>query len=73
MAKLFRTKNNTVLYIIAICVILVAFFLLGGQAWLKGLSRGSGSSGLANLQWIQILVSLGVGFLLGLLVARRKW
>lgn len=71
--KLFRTKNNTILIIIVFCVIIVAFFLLGGEAWIKGLSHGSRPSGMANLKWVQILISLGIGFLLGLLAARRKW
>jgi len=62
-------KNTTAIYIIAIVVIVVAFFLLGGGPWIKGMTHGS----ISNLHWGQILISLGLGFLLGWIVSRRKW
>ena len=65
--------NTTAIYIIALVAVLVAFLLLGGGQWLKGLSHGSSSMNMANLNWLQIIISLGIGFLLGLLVGRRKW
>jgi hypothetical protein len=65
--------NTTVIYIIVFVVIIVAFLLLGGGPWMKGILHGGRSMRIANLNWAQILVSLGLGFLLGLLVARRKW
>ena len=65
--------NTTVIYIIALVVIIVAFLLLGGGHWLKGLSHGSGSVNMANLNWLQIVISLGIGFVLGLLAGRSKW
>jgi hypothetical protein len=67
------TSNSTALYLIAIVVIIVAFLLLGGGPWIKGMIHGRGSIGMAHLNWAQILVSLGLGFLLGLIVSRRKW
>jgi hypothetical protein len=66
-------KNTTAIYIIAIVVIVVAFFLLGGGPWIKGMTHGSRSIGISNLHWGQILISLGLGFLLGWIVSRRKW
>jgi hypothetical protein len=69
------TRRNTtaIYYVIALVVIIVAFLLLGGGPWIKGMTHGSGSAGMAQLNWGQILVSLGLGFLLGILVSRRKW
>jgi hypothetical protein len=66
-------RNTTALYLIAIVVIIVFFLLLGGGAWLKDLSHGGRPMGLVHWNWVQILISLGIGFLLGLLVSKRKW
>ncbi len=79
-------SNASVVYVIGFIVILVAFFLLGGVSWLQGLAHTgnsmgfesrhgtfhSGFNGFANWNWPQILISLGLGFLLGLLVSRRR-
>jgi len=65
------TINNTALYLIALAVIIVAFLLLGGGHWAQGMMHGSRSMGMVGWNWAQILVSLGIGFLLGYLVARR--
>ena len=69
------TKRNTtaVYYVLAFVAVIVIFLLLGGGPWLKGMMHGSGSTGMAQLNWVQILVSLGLGFLLGIIVAGRKW
>ena len=66
-------RNTTAIYFIAIAVIIVAFLLLGGGTWMKGMMHGGRSAGMANLNWAQILISLGLGFLLGVVVGRRKW
>jgi hypothetical protein len=65
--------NTTAIYIIALAVIIVAFLLLGGGQWLKGLSHGSRSMGTIHLNGLQIIISLSLGFILGLLAGRRKW
>jgi hypothetical protein len=67
------TTNTTALYLIALVVIIVAFLLLGGGPWIRGMMHGSRSISMAHLNWVQILISLALGFLLGLLVGRRKW
>jgi len=69
------TRRNTTAtyYVIAFVVIIVAFLLLGGGPWIKGMMHGSGSTSMAHLNWVQILVSFGLGFLLGIIVSRRKW
>jgi ABC-type antimicrobial peptide transport system permease subunit len=72
-AKLFRRKNSPATYLIVLLIILAAFFLLGGGPWIKGLTQGGRSAGMNSLHWPQILISLGIGFLLGFIVARRKW
>lgn len=67
-----RASNRTAIYLIALVVIVVAFLLLGGGTWMSGMMHGSRSLGMANWNWAQILVSLILGFLIGLLVSRRK-
>ncbi len=67
-------RETRILYIVvAIAIIVIAFLLLGGTSGLKGIGHGSGSMGMTNLRWGQILISLGLGFLLGWLSSRRKW
>jgi hypothetical protein len=66
-------KNTTVIYVIAIVVIVVAFLLLGGIPWINGMTHGGRTISISNLHWGQILISLGLGFLLGWVVSRRKW
>lgn len=67
-------KETRILYIVgAIAIIIIAFLLLGGVPWIKGMGHGSGSMGMTSLRWGQILISLGLGFLLGWLASRRKW
>jgi len=58
-------RETRILYIVgAIVIIVIAFLLLGGTSALKGLGNGSGPGGINNLRWGQILISLGLGFLL---------
>jgi H+/Cl- antiporter ClcA len=65
--------NTTAVYLIMALVVVVAFFLLGGAAWLKGLSHGNSMSmGMAGWNWTQILIGLAIGFVLGLLVSKWK-
>lgn len=72
MSRLF-SSNRPAAYVIAVVVVVIAFLLLGGKDWLAGAMRGSGSMG--NLNWVQILIGFGLGFLLGIVVSkrRRKW
>ena len=65
------TSNSTGIYLIALVVIVIAFFLLGGGPWMRGMMHGSGSIGLNSWNWPQILISMGIGFLIGILVSRR--
>lgn len=67
------TTNRTVYFVISLLVIIVAFLLLGGGPWVKGMMHEGGSVNMANWNWTHILISIGVGFLLGLAVGRRKW
>jgi len=66
--------NTTALYFIAVVVIIVAFLLLGGGTWIREMTymHGSRSIGMANWNWTTILICLGLGFLLGFLVGRRR-
>ena len=67
-----RRNTRTLYYLIAAAVIIIAFLLLGGGPWIKGLGHGNSSMEMTHLRWGQILISLGLGFLLGWLVAKRK-
>jgi hypothetical protein len=68
-----RREKRTIYIIVAIAVIVIAFLLLGGGPWMSGLGHGHGSMGMSNLRWGQILISLGLGFLLGWFASKRKW
>jgi len=67
-------RETRILYIVgAIAIIVIAFLLLGGTSAIKGIGHGGGSMGMTNLRWGQILISLGLGFLLGWLASRKRW
>jgi hypothetical protein len=66
------TTNTAILYFVISVVIIVAFLLLGGGTWMKGMMHGSSSISIVNWNWTQILISLVLGFLLGLVVAKRR-
>ena len=68
-----QLSRKTLTYIIAILVIVVAFLVLGGGAWMTGMMHDGRSMNMNDLKWVQILISVGVGFVLGLLYSRRKW
>jgi hypothetical protein len=72
MSKRRIKTNTTALYFIAFAVIIVAFLLLGGGPWIKGMMHGSRSMGVANWNWTQILIGFGLGFLLGFIVSKRR-
>ena len=65
-------RNMAVIYILAIVVVVMAFFMLGGGPWIRGIASGNRTMSMSNLHWGQILISLGLGFLLGWIVSRRK-
>ncbi|MDO8896205.1 MAG: hypothetical protein Q7V19_01045 [Bacteroidales bacterium] len=70
---LFRSSNKSIGYLVSILVIVIAFFLLEGDTWLKeAIQRGSVNIG--TLHWAQIIIALIVGFILGLVFTRRgRW
>ncbi len=65
------TISNGTLYIIVGVVIVISFLLMGGWPWIQGMIRGSGSMGMSHWNWTQILISFGIGIILGLLITRR--
>jgi hypothetical protein len=69
-----RTRRDTrIIYIVvAIAVVVIAFLLLGGIPWIQGMGHGHGSMGMTSLRWGQILISLGLGFLLGWVASKRR-
>jgi hypothetical protein len=64
--------KNTTLYFIVFLTLIAAFFMFGGGPWVRGMIHGNRTMGLVNWIWPQILISLGLGFVLGLVVSRRK-
>jgi hypothetical protein len=68
-----RRETTIIYYGLALVVIVVAFLLLGGGTWITGLTHGSSSIRATDLHWGQILISLGLGFLLGWIVSKRRW
>lgn len=67
------SKNQTLVYVIAIAVIVIAFLLLGGGDWMNGMMHHGRSSNMNHWNWTQILISMAIGFVIGLFVAKRKW
>jgi hypothetical protein len=57
--------NTTIIHVIAVLVVIMAFFLLGGGMWIRGMMHGSRPVSMGSLNWLQILISLGLGILLG--------
>ena len=65
-----RRETRLVYYAVAIAVIVIAFLLLGGGPWLKGMGHGNSSMGMTSLRWGQILIGMILGFVLGLISSR---
>lgn len=67
-------RETRIFYIVgAIAIIVIVFLLLGGTSALRGIGNGNGSTGMTSLRWGQILISLGLGFLLGWVASRKRW
>jgi hypothetical protein len=67
------TVSRTALYLIALAVVIVAFFLLGGGTWMTGMMHRGSSMGAVHLNWVQIFIGLGLGFILGLVASKQRW
>jgi uncharacterized membrane protein len=65
-----RRETRIMYYAVAIGIVVIAFFLLGGGPWLKGLGHGNSSMGMTTLRWGQILIGMILGFVLGLISSR---
>lgn len=63
-----KIKKQTIVYVTAIAIIVIIIILLGG-----GMIHTKNSSILEGLNWPQILISAAISFVIGLLVAKRKW
>jgi hypothetical protein len=68
-----RTETRTLYYVIAAAVVVIAFLLLGGIPWMNGMRHVNGSMGMTSLRWGQIMIGMGLGFLLGWVASRRRW
>ncbi|SDC83465.1 hypothetical protein [Williamwhitmania taraxaci] len=69
-AKRSNSSNKTLVYILAIVVIVLLVMYFGGSGWLNG-AHGRMSMNMAHWNWTQILISLGVGVVLGWFVSKR--
>jgi formate hydrogenlyase subunit 3/multisubunit Na+/H+ antiporter MnhD subunit len=65
-------RNITAIIFIAIVVLVIGFLVFGGGPWLNGMTHGRMSNPMLNGNWIQILICLGIGFLLGWVFAKRR-
>ncbi len=68
-------KGKSGLRIIPVICFIVFPVLVAACDNTQGMMQGEGigrSMDMGNWNWIQILISLGIGFLLGYFVARRK-
>ena len=63
-----KVKKQTIVYVTAIAIIVIIIILLGG-----GMIHNENSSILGGLNWPHIFISAAIGFVIGLLVAKRKW
>ena len=68
-----RISNSTVLYIITLLAIVVVFVLIGRSHWASGMMHGNNSMNMDNINWLQILIGVIIGFIIGLLYSKRKW
>ena len=68
-----KFSNSTLLYVVALLIIVVFFLLLGGASWAQGMFHGNKSINFGNLAWMQILIGLVIGFVIGILYSRRRW
>jgi hypothetical protein len=77
--RIIKSSNSTTVYLISAVVIIVAFLLLGGGSWVNGMMHTGGSIfhgghslNIASWNWLTILLSLGIGVLIGVLLIRRR-
>ena len=66
------TANTKVIFFIGVVTVVIAFLQFGGQTWLKGMLYGNQMTGMANWNWVHILISICLGFLIGMLVYKRR-
>lgn len=66
-----KTTNNTLIYIVVIAAVIIVFLLLGGSQWTSN-AMHRGRPIMASWSWPQILISIGIGFVIGWFVARRR-
>jgi hypothetical protein len=69
--KKFKASNSTLVYIIIALVILIIFLFFGGDEWLQG-SQLNRSIGYSHWNWTQILISLGLGIVIGWFIHKRR-
>ncbi|MBN2756896.1 MAG: hypothetical protein JXR51_06925 [Bacteroidales bacterium] len=66
------SKNQTLVYVIVIAVIVVAFLELEGGNWINGMMHQGRLSFMNHWDWTQIIISIVIGFVIGLFVAKKK-
>lgn len=67
-----KIPNPTLLYIITLLAIVVVFVLVGKSNWASGMMHGNNSMSMDNINWLQILIGVVIGFLIGLVYSGRK-
>jgi hypothetical protein len=65
-------SSNVLVYIIIALVVVILIMIFGGAHWTRGVNSRI-SLGIEHWNWAQILISVGIGFILGWIAFRRKW
>jgi hypothetical protein len=65
-------SSNVLVYIIIALVVVILIMIFGGAHCTRGVNSRI-SLGIEHWNWAQILISVGIGFILGWIAFRRKW
>ena len=66
-----KASKNTLVYIILAMVILIIILIFGGADWLRG-SQLNRAIGISHWNWVQILISIGIGLAVGWIVLKKR-
>lgn len=65
-------KNTIAILVTLIVIVFVVYLLFGNSPWVNGMMHQGRSIGIGNWNWLQIIVSICIGILIGWVVARKR-
>jgi membrane associated rhomboid family serine protease len=68
-----KTSNPTLLYLITLLAIVLVFVLVGKSTMANEMTNDNNMMNISNIKWLQILIGVAIGFLMGIFYYRRKW